>query len=188
MDRTGLITRIFNSEHAIYQGRVWLTIDGTEQAGRISYSDGLDLAISSFKSVQELAASDLELLLLAEYTFLTQELNHCDKLDTQTISSLTQAIQSFDDAFLALQAVEKGTPYEIADMTFPHSAKYRIKDMPKDAFHIACISHRTRIGNSLRTPGLNMVEKALLKQRVANLITAQNAYLKKQKDILSKSK
>jgi hypothetical protein len=140
--------------------------------------------MSSFKTVQVLASSDLELLIRAENTFLTQELNHCDKSDTQTVSSLTQAIQSFNDALLALQAVEKGKPYKIADMTFPHNARHRIKGMPKDAFHIACISHRTRIGNILRTPGLNMVEKALLKQRVANLTTAQAIYLKKQKDVI----
>ena len=185
MDQTGLITNIANSEHAIYQGRIWMTTVGTEIAGRISYSDGLDLAISSFKMVQSYASTDLELLIRVEKLFLEQELNHCDKLDTQAVSSLTQAIQSFDDALLALKAVE-GQLYKVVDMAFPNSAKYRIKDMPKDAFHIACASHRTRIGNILRAPGLNMIEKELLKQRAANLSTAQAAYLKKQQEALSK--
>jgi hypothetical protein len=86
---------------------------------------------------------------------------------------------------LSLQAVDKEDAYQVVDMVFPHSAKYRIKSMPKDAFHIACISHRTRIGNILHTPGLNLVEKKLLKQRVVNLSTGQNVYLKKQNKALN---
>jgi hypothetical protein len=166
---------------------MWLATDGLEKDGRLSYSEGLDVAMSSFELAQIAASSDLELLILAEYAFLLQELKHCDPSDTETISSLTQAIQSFDDALLSLQAVESGKPYQIADMVYPHSAKHRLKDMPKDAFHIACAAHRTRIGNILRSPGLNMTEKALLKQRAANLTTAQSVYLDKQKQALSSS-
>jgi hypothetical protein len=37
----------------------------------------------------------------------------------------------------------------------------------------------------LRTPGIDLIEKALLKQRLANLPTAQNAYIEKQKKALN---
>jgi hypothetical protein len=38
----------------------------------------------------------------------------------------------------------------------------------------------------LRAPGIDPIEKALLKQRLANLPTAQNAYIEKQKKALVK--
>jgi hypothetical protein len=98
---------------------------------------------------------------------------------------LTQAIQGLDDALLALEVVDSASTYYVADMTFPHRSKYRVKGMPKDSFHIACISHRTRIGNIIRSPGINLAEKKLLAQRAANLTSAQAAYLEKQKTALA---
>jgi hypothetical protein len=188
LETTGsLLAKIIDSEVAIYQGRIWLTADGFEREGRISYSDGLDSAMSAFGTAQNVASSDLRLLILAEYTYLAQEQKHCAPSDIQTIMSLKQAIQSFDDALLSLQAVEKGYLYQIADMTYPHNAKHRIKDMARDAFHEACFSHRTRIDNILRAPGINLMEKELLKLRKANLAVAQEVYLNKQRATLSQT-
>jgi hypothetical protein len=98
-------------------------------------------------------------MILAEYTFITQELQFCDKSDKDSFSSLTKAIQSFDDDFLALQAVEEDG-YKTAEKTYPHNGKYRVKSFPMDSFHIACIGHRTRIRNMLKTPGIDPIEKA----------------------------
>jgi hypothetical protein len=56
----------------------------------------------------------------------------------------------------------------------------------KDSFHTACIAHRTRLQNILRTPGVDPIEKALLKQRFTNLAIAQNGYIEKQKTVLTK--
>jgi len=36
----------------------------------------------------------------------------------------------------------------------------------------------------LRTPGVDTIEKALLKQRLANLATAQKGYIEKQRKAL----
>jgi hypothetical protein len=60
--------------------------------------------MSSFCEVQ--ISADPQTILLAEYTFLCQELEFCEKTDKDSLSSLTQAIQSFDDAFLALKVLE----------------------------------------------------------------------------------
>ncbi|MDR0220960.1 MAG: hypothetical protein LBI54_06115 [Lachnospiraceae bacterium] len=155
MDRTGLIARVFDSETTIEKGRRWLYMEGFEHEGRCSYHEGLDIAMQAFQDAQNAAREDLELVILAEYTFLTQELQFCEPADTLTISSLKQALQSFDDALLSLRAVEQSGAYQFVDMTYPHNAKYRFKGMPRDAFHIACLAHRTRIANILRTPGLN---------------------------------
>jgi len=141
--------------------------------------------MEAFQNVSDNAEEDLEMLILAEYTFVTQELSFTDPDDTRTYASLLQAIRSFDDAFFALRTVEDPTAYAGADNTYPHHSKYRVKNMPKDAFHIACISHRTRILNSLGTPGVNMAEKDLLKLRCVNMTRAQAAYIMKQKAALT---
>ena len=73
----------------------------------------------------------------------------------------------------------------IVEKSIPHIGKYRVSGFPKDSFHIACIGHRTRIQNILRTPGLDPIEKVLLKQRFDNLTTAQNGYVEKQKKVLT---
>jgi hypothetical protein len=140
MDRDGLITKIFDSETYIDEGRRWLDLDGFEHEGRISYRKGLTMAMEVFRDVQSCAKTDLELLILAEHSFLTQELQFCDTSDSYSIISLKQAIQDFDDAFLALSAVYDDTVYRGAELTHPHRAKYRYKDMPRDAFHVACMS------------------------------------------------
>ena len=184
MDRTGLLDNIIQSEANIDRGRKWLDTDGMEREGRLSYRSGLSLAMDTFQAVSSLTQNDLELAILAEYTFIAQELQLCDPADAQATSSLRNALQSFDDAFLTLEAVADAVLYKGAEMTHPHSAKYRIKDMPKDAFHIMCIAHRARINNILRSPGINLLEKNLLVQRLANITAAQTAYQEKQRHIL----
>jgi len=168
LDPTGLIDKIYTAAAAIDFGRKGFATRGKAEEGRLSYEQGISIASSTFRDAQSTA--DPEIIIIVEYTFLAQELQFCNETDTDSLSSLTQAIQSFDDAFLALKAVEDSN-YKIADQTHPHSAKYRVKGFPKDSFHIACISHRTRFQNMLRTPGVDPIEKALLKQRYANLVT-----------------
>ncbi len=121
-------------------------------------------------------STDPQALILAEYTFLVQELSFCHKSDKDSFNSLTQAIQSFDDAFLVLPIVEDKTLYQGAEKTYPHKKESRVSGgFPKDSYHIACNSHKTRIQNILRSPGIDPIEKALLKQRFANLATAQSS-------------
>ena len=181
MDRIGLLDSILDCEAQIDQGRKWLDTDGLEREGRLSYQRGLALAMEAFRNVQSLAEEDLELAILAEYTFIAQELHLCDAADSQATSSLKSAIQSFDDAFLSLEAVEDAAVYKGAEMTHPRSSKYRIKGMPRDAFHIMCIAHRIRITNILRSPGINISEKKLLALRSENIAAAQASYFEKQR-------
>ena len=182
MVKTGLLSSIVNAALNIDLGRKGFANIGKEREGRISYENGIDRAMSAFQEVQ--ASADPQVFILAEYDFITQEFQLCEKTDTDTLSSLKKAIESFDDAFLALQAVEE-PGYRTADKTYPHNGKYRVNGFPKDAFHIATISHKTRLQNILRSPGIDPIEKALLKQRFANLSTAQKAYIEKQKKALT---
>ena len=178
MVKAGLITRITDAAVNIDAGRKGFATRGKEQEGRILYELGITNAMIAFKEAQT--------MILAEYTFLTQEYEFCDRSDKDSLNSLTQAIQYFDDAFLALKTVEDNTLYQAAETIIPHNKKYRVMGYPKDSFHIACHSHITRIKNMLRTPGIDPIEKALLKQRLANLPTAQNGYIEKQKKALAK--
>jgi hypothetical protein len=166
-------------------GREGFAIQRKEREGRISYENGIAKAMEVFQKVQALVEPDN--MILAEYTFLSQELSCCDKNDIDSLNSLTRAIADFDDAFLALKTVEDKTLYQGAETTYPHRKEYRESGVyPKDAYNIACNSHRTRIKNILRAPGIDPIEKALLKQRLANLTTAQNSYIEKQRKVLSK--
>ena len=182
MVQTGLLYKIFLAVADIYYGRNGFVTDGLEREGRIHYQSGIAASLSAFQEAQ--LAGDLKTLMLTELTFQQQEFQFCNEADTFALSSLTQAIQSFKEALLSLEAVEDAG-YKIADKTYPQSTKYRVKDYPKDAFHLACIAHRTRLQNVLRSPGINMTEKAVLQQRIANLVTAQSNYVEKQKKILN---
>jgi len=61
----------------------------------------------------------------------------------------------------------------------------RVEGFPKDAYHIACRSHKTRLKNTISSIGIDPIEKMLLKQRRLNLTAAQNSYINKQKNALA---
>ena len=182
MDLVGLIDNIYQAAVSIDLGRKGFATKGKEHDGRVSYETGIADALFHFEKAQ--ASADPQAIVLAEYTFISQELQICNEVDKDTLSSLTQAVQSFDDAFSAIEVVENSVSYQSAEKTYPHRGIYRVSGYPKDAFHIACISHKTRIQNILRAPGIDPIEKALLKQRFANLSAAQNSYIEKQKKAL----
>ena len=184
MGATGLVDSINKAVLNIDLGRKGFATKGKAEEGRVFYEKGIAEALAAFKEAQ--ATADPHTIILVEYTFLTQELQFCDGSDKDSFTSLTQAIQNFDDAFLALKAVENSTLYQGAEITYPHHKDYRVKGgYPKDSFHFACGSHKTRIQNILRSPGIDPIEKALLKQRLANLPTAKNGYIEKQKKALT---
>ena len=178
MAKIGLINSIYEAVVAIDFGRKGFSTRGKAEEGRISFEDGIAQAMSAFQEAQ--ITADPLTMLLAEYTFLSQELQFCHKADEHALNSLKKAIQRFDDAFLALQAVEE-TGYKTAEKTYPHDKDYRVSGFPKDSYHIAFCSHKTRLLNILRYPGIDPIEKDLLKQRLDNLPAAQAAYIEKQK-------
>ena len=183
MEQIGLVDSINEAAVDIDSGRKGFAVIGEERAGRISYENGIADALNAFKKVQ--VSADSYTIILAEYTFLTQEFHLCDARDRNSLTSLTSAIESFDEAFLCLEIVENHAHYQAVEKSYPHRSKYRLKGFPKDAFHIACASHRTRLQNMLSATGLDLIEKSLLEQRRSNLTTAQNSYVNKQKIALS---
>jgi hypothetical protein len=185
MDPTGLIRRIILAVSDLDSGRKGLTINGSEHAGRITYERGLFGAMSAFREAD--AAKVPETLILLEHAFLTEEYRCTDPADHVTLGSLGQAIASFDDALRSLEVARDAPAYRGAEKTHPRSSKYRYHTMPKDAFHLACIAHRTRFTNILKTPGLNPTEKSLYHQRSANMTAAQSAYRTLQETALTEA-
>jgi hypothetical protein len=182
LDLTGFASSIYQAVINIDLGRKGWATKGKTEEGRISYEKGIAKAMTVFQEAQ--ISTDPQAMIIAEYTFISQELAFCEKTDKDSLTSLTKAIQSFDDAFLALEAVADKTLYQGAEKTHPHSKEYRVSGFPKDAFHIACGGHRTRLKNVLRSPGIDPIEKSLLKQRFVNLSAAQGGYIEKQKTAL----
>jgi hypothetical protein len=123
-------------------------------------------------------------MLLSESSFLEQEFQFCGEDDAAARSSLAQAIQSFEDAFRCLKTAEDPAGYRALETGFPSSPKYRYQGFPRDAVHLACAAHWTRLQNALRTPGINRLEKAVIEQRAASMKTVQGNYAEKQKKAL----
>jgi hypothetical protein len=184
LDPTGLLRNIYEAALRIDSGRKGFAIIGKEREGRINYESGIALAMETFKEAQ--AAADPETILLAEYTFITQELQFCEKTDKESLSSLTQALQFFDEAFPVLKIVKDKTLYQAVDKSLSHKREFRFKGFPKDAFHVAFGSHKARLQNILKTPGLDPIEKALSKQRLVNISTGQKKYVEMQGKALTK--
>jgi hypothetical protein len=184
MDRTGLINNILDASGFIEAGRKGLATDGGEHKGRMDYEKGLAIAMSAFKDAY--ASADSETIMLAEEAFLQQEQQFCGAGDSKAYSSLTLALQSFDDAFRCIKIVENSDAYHSAEATYPTTVlKCRYRGLPKDSLHYACMSHYTRLQNIIRSPGINVTEKLLLEQRSANMKIAQHSYIEKQKRALS---
>jgi hypothetical protein len=132
-----LTDRIFDAVRLITEGRVGLRTKGKAEKGRTYFAQGLQKATAIFTEVQ--ATRDPYMMLLAEYVYVGQELASSRPEEKEARASCEAAMQDFDDAFLALTAMNNHAGYKIADMAFPHRDKYRYKGMPNDAFHIAYI-------------------------------------------------
>jgi hypothetical protein len=186
LDLITLASNIANATTSIDSGRKGFATRGKAEEGRINYEKGIALAMETFKEAQ--ITADPETILLAEYTFITQELEFCEKTDKPAISSLSRGIRFFDDAFLALEMVKDKALYQCADKVIPHDSEYRIKGYPMDSFHVAIKGHKGRLQNILKTPGLDPIEKTLLKQRLDTISAGQEGYVGLQMKVLQKKK
>jgi len=179
----GSFNSILDATTAIDAGRKGFATRGKEHEGRISYENGIAMAQSAFLEAKD--SADPKTIIETENAFILQELQFCGEADKDTRNSLTKAVEGFQDAFLCLKIVEDTAMYRGAVDTYPRDPKYRVQGFPRDAFHIACAAHKTRIKNMLRTPGVDAIEKKLLEQRFANFSVAKNAYTGKQEKAMS---
>ena len=184
MEKTGSLNkRIIDNADFINNGRPLLHIEGKEAQGRILFATGVSGALKAFKEAQ--ASKDPKTMIQAEQFFMKQELHLNKNKDRLLVSSLNNAIISFDDALRALSVVEIPEIYRMADMT--HKSKDRTEGLPNDAFRVACSSHITRLKNNLKTSSIGNAEIELISQRLANLKTAIDQYAEKQRIALGLS-
>jgi hypothetical protein len=168
----------------IAAGRLGFETDGREHEGMVEFSEGVKKASELYTVA--IKSSDCELMITAEYTFLGKELEYAESDEYDAESSAAAAIQAFDDAFLALQAVNDKNLYRGIELGFPHRGKWRYNNMPNDAFHIACTGHIRRIKNGLSRFGVNRRDRALAELRIQMFNVVQSVYLEKQKNVLAK--
>jgi hypothetical protein len=168
----------------IAEGRIGFETDGSEHDGMVEFAEGVNNASALFKDAMH--SANCSLMLTAEYTFLGKELEYAESDEDDAESSAAAAIASFDDAFLALQAIENKAAYIGAELTFPHRKGWRYNGYPNDAFHIACSGHIRRIKNGLSRFGINRRDRELAQIRIQMFELAQSMYLEKQKKALEK--
>jgi hypothetical protein len=77
LDLITLANDIINAATHIDAGRKGFATKGKAEEGRINYEDGIERAMSAFQEAQTTA--DPQTIILAEYTFLSQELEFCEK-------------------------------------------------------------------------------------------------------------
>jgi hypothetical protein len=163
-------------------GRIaWRTRGQTEQ-GLEDFEQGLDLASQVFD--EALVSADPFFMLLAEYTFVVQELESGYPEEKLALASYRAARSDFDDAFRALEAVKDAALYKSAEKTYPRRGDYRHNGYPKDAFHAAYTGHKTRLQNSLKQIGIDPQERKFREKRMQACPAAQTAYVSLQKKAL----
>jgi hypothetical protein len=177
---------MFEAVERITNGRVELRTQGKAEQGRIDFHDGIRLASEIFTEVE--ASRDSYLMLLAEYVYTAQDLAGSRPEEKEARSSCEAAIHDLDDAFNCLKIVGQPAVYQGVEQSYLHRPQFRYKDMPRDAFHLAYIGHRTRVRNSLRKIGFDPDEQTLLELRMYVFNTAQNVYLEKQQAALGENR
>jgi hypothetical protein len=166
----------------IAEGRIGLRTRGETEDGRENFAKGLELGKQIFSELKN--CGDPELMLLAEYAFVNQELEGARTEEKIGRASYEAAVHDFDDAFLSLKAVKDAAIYQGAENTHPHRAPFRYKGMPNDSFHIAYTGHYTRLQNKLKPIGIDPDEQILTELRMAVCKSAQEVYLETQKNVL----
>jgi hypothetical protein len=159
-----------NAVELIANGRVELRTQGRTEQGRIKFHAGLATAMDVFTEVE--ATRDPYMMLLAEYIYVGQELASSRPEEKEARASCEAAMHDFDDAFRSLEAVGDKRGYCTVEKTYPRKPKFRYKNMPKDAYHLAYMGHRTRIRNTLRKIGFDPDEQALMELRMRVFNTA----------------
>jgi hypothetical protein len=184
MEKTGSVdNRIANSVVSIANGRKALHTDGTEAMGRTNLHEGIVQAVIAFKVAN--TANDIKTIIQSELTFVCQERVYSKSVTVHR--SLDAAKVGMNDALNSYRILSETDTYPNAEQTHPSSPRYRYRSLPKDAFHIACNSHITRLNNTLKSTEISPQIEGLYKQRIENLKKAKELYAELQSKALGVS-
>ncbi len=125
-------------------------------------------------------SEELNIIINAERVILRHEAQFYGKDNPQALKSITEAVKELDGASDALMVVQDKHLYQAANKTHSVKARDRINGLPKDAFHVFTNSHKTRLGNRIRSIEASFEERLLLKERYNNMQIAQKEYMKLQ--------
>jgi len=117
-------------------------------------------------------------ILQAEKLFLSAELIGSKKKQ----ASIDTALRQWDEGLTAMSIVKNKNKYQGAYYTYG-SAEKDAQDLPLDAFRKFIRSHLTRLDNSLASES-SPSKATTLKQRQANLRTAESLYKEMQRQAL----
>ena len=127
---------------------------------------------------------DIDLLLEIEQAFLKTELDYLVHT-RESLGSFNLAIRQMRAALAMLGRVRVPTDYWWAKVYFTLPENL-IKGLPKDEAHRFFASHRSRLGNALKTPPEES-KAALLGARIGNIRLARDIYMDLQRRTLAAS-
>jgi len=174
MEKNGLFVEMGKGVAKLAEGRRKLYIKGTEIEGLDKYQEGCSIIVSLFD--EALATADPELLLLAEFFYTASELAESAGNEPVAINSSQTAVRKFEEGLQALKIVTDLKLYRAVHQAISTEKPYRYKGMPKDAFHIACLSDAARVRNGLSRMGLSDEDKKIARKRIEMLNVAQDCY------------
>jgi len=97
LEKTGLIADMVAAVASIAAGRSTFEIDGREHEGMVNFKEGMAAAYTLYED--GIQSGDCELMLLAEYTYLSEEAEYSEPDQKGADASAAAALQSFDDVF-----------------------------------------------------------------------------------------
>jgi hypothetical protein len=184
MEKNSLLIDISYAVRLIEQGRRKHFVTGQAEEGLSDFKDGSAALHQTFTSA--LATKDLELILSAEYYFLEAGIEEGAPDEVFAKGSAEAGLEVIEDALLALKAVADSTMYKGVDLAYPHhdKKKWRYKDMPKDAFHVFCASHKSRLQNGLTRFGVSQIGRELITLRFDTISAIEEIYCEMQRQAL----
>jgi len=120
-------------------------------------------------------------MFLSEFYYTSCELSASQGSEPVAMKSAQSAVRKFEEGLAALQTVIKPEWYQALHIALSTEPSFRYKGMPKDAFHVACMSDIARVRNGLSRMGLSDEDKAIARKRIAVMTGAQDAYIEMQR-------
>jgi len=145
-----------------------------------AYATGLTTTLAMLKKIGQ--TNDLDLIVKAEALTLQNEHQKYGREDATVLPSLTAAAEDFSVITSAVKVVREPDAYKTAVATY-HTKK-AVRGVIADGCHEALNSHIARLGNRMRTVGISVPEKNILRQRQTNMRTAKELYIGLQQEAL----
>jgi hypothetical protein len=183
MEKNGLLKQMFDGVATLAEGRRALYTNGTEVYGLKLYREGYEIILSLFN--EAIVSEDAEIMLLTEFFYTAGELSASDGNEPVAKSSAQTAVRKFEEALQALQTVVNPS-YGALHQALSTDKTYRHKGMPKDAFHVACLSDMARVRNGLSRMGLSLEDKGIARKRIELMNAAQDCYCQMQEKTAQK--